>query len=61
LEENGGASFGLTLLGLTSLYADPLIEGHVLFFTQGIVFSLLWMVITSAFGGYTAYAIARDE
>lgn len=56
----GGVTFGLTLLGLIVLYVPSAREGHLLFFTHGIPFSLPWMVITSAFGGYTAYAISRD-
>ena len=56
----GGVTFGLTLLGLTTLYVPSAREGHLLFFTNGIYFSLPWMVITSAFGGYTAYAISRN-
>jgi len=52
------ATFMLTLLGFTYLYtlASPT-AGHLHFFTRDWLFTLPWMTLNGAFGGYTAYAL----
>jgi hypothetical protein len=53
------ATFLVMLLGLKYLYvssADP--AGHLRFFTREWFFTLPWMAVNGAFGGYTAWAMA---
>ena len=59
-----GAAFGLAffllvLFALTTFYPPSGNAGHLRFFTAGLPFSLPWIVITSGFGGYTAYALSE--
>ena len=59
-----GAVFGLAfyllvLFALITFYSPSGSAGHLRFFTTGLPFSLPWIVITSGFGGYTAYAISE--
>ena len=51
-------TFVVMLLGLTYLYVPTSSMGaHVHFLGRGWPFSLPWMVVNGAFGGYTAYAL----
>jgi hypothetical protein len=54
-------TFFLTRWGLMSFYVQgsSASAGHMPFFQEKAIFSLPWMVINGAFGGYTAYALAR--
>ena len=55
----GLISFAVTVAALDFVYVGPLQTNPGSFI--GIAyFGLPWMVISSAFGGYTAYALARD-
>jgi len=55
----GLASFVLTVAALDFVYVGPLPTDPGSF--VGIAyFGLPWMILNSAFGGYTAYALARD-
>lgn len=55
----GLVSFAVTVAALDFVYVGPLPTNAGSF--VGIAyFGLPWMVISSAFGGYTAYALARD-
>ncbi len=61
-----GAVIGLlffltTLAALASFYSTPSMETHYRFFTQGIYFSLPWLVANGGLAGYTAYAMTRDS
>lgn len=54
------ATFFIMLVGLTYLYKPTSAMGsHVNFLSKGWPFSLPWLVINGAFGGYTAYALKR--
>lgn len=53
----GGAMYLLTLIALTTFYNVPANTGHLWYFQAGAGFSIPWMLLTGAFGGYTAYAI----
>jgi hypothetical protein len=53
------ATFFLTRWGLMTFYVDPSSIGHLPFFQEKAVFSLPWMVVNGAFGGYSAYSISR--
>jgi len=53
-------TFAVTLLGLTYLYAPTSsMAGHLHFFDREWLFTLPWMAVNGAFGGYTAYALKR--
>jgi hypothetical protein len=55
----GVASFIFTVAAFALVYVGPLPTNTASF--VGIAyFGVPWMVISSAFGGYTAYALARD-
>ena len=55
----GLVSFVLTVAALDFVYVGPLPTDPGSF--VGIAyFGLPWMILNSAFGGYTAYALARD-
>lgn len=47
----------LVLLTLAFLYVNP--AGGVAHFLNGIGFTLPWLLVSGAFGGYTAYAMSR--
>ncbi len=52
-------SFAVTVAALSVVYIGPLPTGPGSF--VGIAyFGLPWMIVSSALGGYTAYALARD-
>ena len=55
----GGAFFFLVLLALTTFYDSTPDTGHLRYFQSGAPFSLPWLLVNGAFGGYAAYAIAR--
>ena len=55
----GGALYLFTLIALTAFYDIPANTGHLFYFQAGAGFSIPWMLLTGAFGGYTAYAIYR--
>jgi hypothetical protein len=56
----GLVCFVVTVAALDFVYVGPLPTNAGSF--VGIAyFGLPWMVISSAFGGYTAYALARDR
>lgn len=50
-----------TLAALTWLYNSPSMETHYRFFTQGVYFSLPWLVVNGSFAGFTAYAITKGS
>jgi len=52
-------TFAVTLLGLTYLYAPTSMAGHLHFFDREWLFTLPWMGVNGAFGGYTAYALKK--
>lgn len=53
-------TFVITLVGLGYLYtATSSMAAHVRFFDHFWYFSLPWMVVNGAFGGYTAYALRK--
>jgi hypothetical protein len=55
----GVVSFAATVAALDLVYVGPLLTSPGSF--VGIAyFGVPWMIISSAFGGYTAYALARD-
>jgi len=49
--------WALVLLTLAFLYVDP--APGVAHFLNGIAFTLPWLLVSGAFGGYTAYAMSR--
>lgn len=51
------AYWALTLLTLAFLYVNP--APGVAHFLNGIAFTLPWLVVSGAFGGYTAYTLSR--
>jgi len=51
--------FLTTLAALSWFYNSPSMESHYRFFTQGIYFSLPWLVVNGSFAGYTAYAVTK--
>ena len=54
------ATFGVMLVGLTYLYRpDSSMASHLRFFDQKWFFTLPWMALNGAFGGYTAWAVVR--
>jgi hypothetical protein len=55
----GSVNFLLTLLALTFFYVSPLQVGPGSFIGMAY-FGVPWLLINSAFGGYTAYAISRN-
>lgn len=52
--------FVTTVLSFTTLYADPSTITCLPHYQEGIYFSLPWLIVNGAFGGYTAYAIYRS-
>jgi len=53
-------TFVVTLLGLRYLYVPTsAMAGHVLFYTREWYFTLPWMAVNGAFGGYTAYTLKK--
>ena len=53
-------TFFVMLHGLTYLYVPSASAvGHLHFFSREWFFTLPWMMINGAFGGYTAYALQR--
>jgi hypothetical protein len=53
-------TFVVMLLGLTYLYvADSSMSSHLRFLDQKWLFTLPWMLVNGAFGGYTAYALVK--
>jgi hypothetical protein len=55
----GAAIYMTTLLALATLYRQPELGAHLRFFTEGVWFSLPWLVINGGFAGYTAYALTK--
>jgi len=54
-------TFVVTLVGLGCLYTPTSdMAAHVHFFDRGWFFSLPWMVVNGAFGGYTACALKKQ-
>jgi hypothetical protein len=54
------AQFVVALVGLRYLYVpDSSMAAHVYLYTQKWYFTLPWMALNGAFGGYTAYALRR--
>lgn len=51
------ATFFLTRWGLLTFYVDPSAISHLAFFQEKAIFSLPWMVINGALGGFTAHAV----
>ncbi len=55
-------TFLVMLLGLRYLYVSSLDPGgHLHFFTREWFFTLPWMTVNGAFGGYTAWALASGR
>lgn len=53
-------TFIVMLVGLTYLYVpNSSMASHLRFLDQKWLFTLPWMVVNGAFGGYTAYALAK--
>ncbi len=53
-------TFAATLVGLGYLYLPTSdMAAHVRFYDQGWFFSLPWMVLNGALGGYTAYTLRK--
>jgi hypothetical protein len=53
-------TFVVMLVGLTYLYlSNSSMASHLRFLDQKWVFTLPWMVVNGAFGGYTAYALVK--
>jgi len=55
----GTAIFLTTLVALATFYKAATMESHYRFFTQGVYFSLPWLVVNGGFAGYTAYALTK--
>jgi hypothetical protein len=55
----GGASFLLNLLAQSFFYRTPLPTDPGSFIGMAY-FGVPWLLVTSAFGGYTAYALSRN-
>lgn len=55
----GAALYLTTYLALATLYRDPAAGAHFRFFTDGIYFTLPWLLANGAFAGYTAHALAQ--
>ncbi len=54
------ATFFVMLLGLTFLYIDPAAaDSHLRLFDTWYWFTLPWMAVNGAFGGFAAHALAR--
>jgi hypothetical protein len=54
------ATFATMLLGLTLLYVDPSgADSHTRLFDTYWYFTAPWMIANGAFGGFTAWALAR--
>ena len=51
--------WALTLLTLAFLYVNP--TPGIAHFLNGIAFTLPWLVVSGAFGGYTAYTLSRTR
>lgn len=47
------------LVGLAALYRDPAAGAHFRFFTDGVYFTLPWLLANGALAGYTAHALAQ--
>ncbi len=55
------ATFAVMLLGLTYLSVDPsAADSHLRLFDTRYWFTLPWMALNGAFGGFAAYALARE-
>jgi hypothetical protein len=53
-------TFVVMLLGLTYLYVwDSSMASHLRFLDQRWFFTLPWVLVNGAFGGYTAYALVK--
>ncbi len=53
-------TFVVMLVGLTYLYLpDSSMASHLRFLDQKWLFTLPWMLVNGAFGGYTAYALVK--
>jgi len=53
-------TFAVTLLGLRYLYVPTSsMAGHLHFYTREWFFTLPWMAVNGAFGGYTAYTLKK--
>ncbi len=55
----GSVNFVLTLVALTFFYVSPPQAGPASFIGMAY-FGVPWLLLNSAFGGYTAYAISRN-
>ena len=53
----GAAVFITTYLALNYLYVNPDPASHYGYFTEGIWFTLPWLIVNGGLAGYTAYAI----
>jgi hypothetical protein len=55
------ATFVVMLLGLTYLYVDPTAaDSHLRLFDTWYWFTLPWMAVNGAFGGFAAHALRRE-
>ena len=53
-------TFVVMLVGLTYLYLpNSSMASHLRFFDQKWLFTLPWILVNGAFGGYTAYALTK--
>ena len=56
----GLAFFASTYVAMTTLYASPASQQtHFVFFSSRVPFTLPWMLLNGAFGGYCAWALAE--
>jgi hypothetical protein len=52
-------TFLTMLFGFTYLYANPAANAHLHFFNKEWYFTLPWMALNGAFGGYSTFAFVR--